>query len=409
MSKKLTSNTDDPLMYMSLVKNIAGQIHRTLPHNTYSIDELIQAGAVGLLESWNRYDASKGVCFQDYARYRIRGEIMDFLRSLDMAPRSVRKNQRIILEKEDNLTQNFLRQPTEEELFKETGLSAQEFQTVVNFPTLISLDSSYQKKEDGMMPLRETIASPYTSPEEILEQHNFINFLYSALERLSPREQAIFRLYNEGKTLREIGELYNITEGRVCQIRTKAINRLRTEFSRTSNGMAIAEKENIEIREDCMEEHKPKELQEQKSDTARVPQQRGVRFREFIELLKNSAEVNTDGKLIVTNPSSILKQHAGFTYSTITWLQKKGVLECLNPEQKKGRVYLLHEDHVSQVQEKSSAISHSSKTSVVSARVSETVSAETYELEQHIKNAQLQAQVAVWKILARLLTKVADF
>ncbi|MCS6925182.1 MAG: FliA/WhiG family RNA polymerase sigma factor [Candidatus Binatia bacterium] len=217
--------------YLPLVRLVAERIHRRLPPGI-DLSSLIHSGIVGLLEALQRYDARRGVAFHTYARYRIQGEIMEYLRSLDWVSRSVRAWGRRVTAARIRLASRFGREPTPEEMAEALGVSLEEFFRVdqkVNDAVLFSLEDLSLVSEEEWQRARESfLQHPFQDPLASVESKDLVDKLATALETLSERERLVVTLYyHEELTLREIGEILGLTEGRICQIHAQAIVHLR--------------------------------------------------------------------------------------------------------------------------------------------------------------------------------------
>jgi len=216
--------------FLPLVRAIAERIHRRLPSGM-DLESLTQAGVMGLLEAIERYDPNRGM-FQTYARYRIQGEIMEYLRSLDWVSRSVRSWGRKAAAARSRLTGRLGREASAEEIATELGVSLQQYYRVdqkISEATLLSLDGlSLASEEDWKKTQEEFLQRPLQDPLTFLESKDLIEKLTMAIEGLPERERLIVSLYyHEELTLREIGEILNLTEGRISQIHGQAVSRLR--------------------------------------------------------------------------------------------------------------------------------------------------------------------------------------
>ena len=233
--------------YLPLVRQVAEQVHRHLPRHHIDIDSLVQSGVVGLLEAAQRYNASRGVAFPDYARYRIRGEIIEYLRSLDWASRSVRAWGRRQAAARSRLTARLGREAQPEELAAELRVSLQEyyrFDQHVNEATLLNLEDVAPASEDQWRRTQEEHADPTSlDPSATFEKKDMVDKLAEAIELLPPQERQVLTLsYYEELTLREIGQIWGLTEGRICQIRSRAIGRLREIMAEATGEIKPAKK-----------------------------------------------------------------------------------------------------------------------------------------------------------------------
>lgn len=228
---ELSSQEEIVDAYLPLVRLVAERIHRRLPPGI-DVGSLIHSGIVGLLEALQRYDPQRGVAFQTYARYRIQGEIMEYLRSLDWVSRSVRAWGRRVSAARARLTGKFGREASPEEMAKELGVPLDEYYRVdqkVSDATLLSLEDLSAASEEEWRRAQEKFASnPFQDPLICVEGKDLVEKLTSAIDLLPERERLIVSLYyHEELTLREIGEMLGLTEGRICQIHAQAVSRLR--------------------------------------------------------------------------------------------------------------------------------------------------------------------------------------
>jgi len=216
--------------FLPLVRLIAERIHRRLPPGM-DLESLVQAGVMGLLEAIGRYDPDRGA-FHTYARYRIQGEIMEYLRSLDWASRSVRAWGRKAAAARARLTGRLGREASAEEMAAKLGVSLRQYYRVdqkLNEAMLLSLDDlSIASEEEWKKAQEEFCQHSFQDPLSFLESKNLIEKLTAAIEELSERERLVVTLYyHEELTLREIGEVLNLTEGRISQIHGQALAHLR--------------------------------------------------------------------------------------------------------------------------------------------------------------------------------------
>ena len=219
---------------LPLVRRTAERIHRRLPPGI-DLESLMQAGVMGLLEAVDRYNPERGV-FQTYARYRIQGEIMEYLRSLDWVSRSVRAWGRKAAAARARLTVRLGREASSEEMAAELGLSLNRYYRVdrkLNGAMLLSLENlSLGSEEEWQKSQEEAFQNPFQDPLTFLENKNLVEKMTSAIEELPERERLILTLYyHEELTLQEIGEILELTEGRISQIHAQAVSRLRAALS----------------------------------------------------------------------------------------------------------------------------------------------------------------------------------
>lgn len=217
--------------YLPLVRFIAEKIHRRLPPGV-DLESLVHAGVVGLMEALKRYDPRRGVDFEVYARYRIQGEVMQSLRSLDWASRSVRAWGRKMEAARSRVAGKLAREPTAEEIANELEVPLDTYYRLdqqVNDAVLLSLDDLSTASEVEWEKTQERcIQNPYLDPLSFVESKDLVEKLASAIDELPERERIVLTLYYyEEMTLREIGEVLDLSEGRICQIFAQAVARLR--------------------------------------------------------------------------------------------------------------------------------------------------------------------------------------
>ncbi|CAN5710522.1 RNA polymerase sigma factor WhiG [soil metagenome] len=223
------------LHYSPLVKYVAGRVAVGLPQNVEQAD-LVSYGIFGLIDAIDKFDPARGFKFETYAIARIKGAILDELRSMDWVPRSVRAKARALEKAYAKLEATLHRTPTERELAAELDLSDEQFQSTLNrisFVGMVALDELLAGGDRGdSSTLGETIADTGIGPGGVFEVTEMRQLLADALRRMPEREQTVLTLYYyEGLTLAEVGEVLGVTESRVCQIHTKAVLQLRARLS----------------------------------------------------------------------------------------------------------------------------------------------------------------------------------
>ena len=222
------------LHYSPLVKYVAGRVGVGMPSNVEHAD-LVSYGIFGLMDAIEKFDVEKGFKFETYAITRIRGAILDELRSIDWVPRSVRSKARKIEQAMQRLEQKLERSPTDAEIAEELGVSQEELEdmlSAVSMTSIAALDDAFDIGEGERVSLKDTIEdNTQIGPEEHLDDLEMRRLLREAIGRLSDREQTVLGLYYfEGMTLAQIGGVLGVTESRICQIHTKAVIRLRTKL-----------------------------------------------------------------------------------------------------------------------------------------------------------------------------------
>ena len=215
---------------MAQVKLIARRIHQKLPGNI-NLDDLISAGTVGLIMAIDRFDPTQGVKLKTYAEYKIRGAILDSLRSADWAPRLQRKRARLIEAASSVVEKQLQRAPKEEEVAAELGISTKEYREWagdINGLAVSSLDS-VMSQDDGRDLLQFVTDDDQLLPLEMLEQSELRKLVGKAVERMPQTERTVLNMYyHQELTLREISRVMQLHESRISQLKTQGVLRLRT-------------------------------------------------------------------------------------------------------------------------------------------------------------------------------------
>jgi RNA polymerase sigma factor FliA len=220
--------------YSPMVKFVAGRLGAGLPSHVEDAD-LISYGLMGLIGAIERFEPERGIKFETFAMTRIRGAIIDELRSLDWVPRSVRSRAREIEAAQAKLEHELQRAPTEEELAAKLGIEEDELRhsllEIAN-SSVYALDELWTVSDSSgdQVSLLDTISDPRADdPQEALASSEIKDRLTDGIGSLPEREQLVVALYYyEGLTLREIGEVLGVTESRVSQLHTKAVMRLKS-------------------------------------------------------------------------------------------------------------------------------------------------------------------------------------
>ena len=220
--------------YSPVVKFVAGRLGAGLPSHVDDAD-LISYGLMGLIGAIERFEPERGIKFETFAMTRIRGAIIDELRSLDWVPRSVRSRAREIEAAQAKLEHELQRAPSEAELASRLEISEDELQTslleIAN-SSVYALDELWTVSDSSgdQVSLLDTISDPRAEdPQESLASSEVKDRLTEAIASLPEREQLVVALYYyENLTLREIGEVLGVTESRVSQLHTKAVMRLKS-------------------------------------------------------------------------------------------------------------------------------------------------------------------------------------
>jgi RNA polymerase sigma factor for flagellar operon FliA len=221
------------LHFAPLVKYVASRVGTGLPASVEQAD-LVSYGMFGLIDALEKFDLARAIKFETYAIPRIRGAIIDELRSLDWVPRSVRFKAREVEKAYAELEGRLKRAPTEREIAAHLGMTAEELHDVVtqiSFVSVMALDelvSSGSERGESLSLLDTLADSGAADPASGVEAQETRAMLASAINALSEREKLVITLYYfEGLTLAEIGDVLGVTESRICQIHTKAVGQMR--------------------------------------------------------------------------------------------------------------------------------------------------------------------------------------
>jgi RNA polymerase sigma factor FliA len=223
--------------YAPLVKYVVDRLALHLPKSVER-DDLISAAIIGLFDALEKYDASKGTKFETYAIWRIRGAILDELRSLDWASRSIRRKARNVEEVARDLGQKLGRAATEEEVADALNLSPVELSRLldeVHGTALLSLSKSVSSDEDqDFIQLEDIVDDPsHKDALEVIESDEAREVLLETIDGLPEQQRLVVALYYyEEMTLKEIGEALHISESRVSQIHTRAVKTLKGRLGR---------------------------------------------------------------------------------------------------------------------------------------------------------------------------------
>jgi len=226
------------LHYAPLVKYVASRVATGLPASVEQAD-LVSYGMFGLIDALEKFEPARGNKFETYAIPRIKGAIIDELRAMDWVPRSVRFKAREIERTYSDLESMLKRAPTEKEVAARLGFTLTELHEVINqisFVSVLALDELLSVGSDRgeQVSLLDTLADKGSDVSMGLEGQETRGLLAAAINSLSEREKIVVTLYYfEGLTLAEIGEILGVTESRVCQIHTKAVNQLRLQLVET--------------------------------------------------------------------------------------------------------------------------------------------------------------------------------
>ncbi len=219
--------------HMQVVRYIARRIHERLPQHV-EMDDLISAGMVGLLDAFNKFDTGKNVQFRSYAQFRIRGAILDSLRTLDWSPRDLRRKGRAIEDAMHTLTSRLGRTPQENEVATEMSMSLIEYQQLLGELKGLEIGSlNVEHTEDsGEEELAYVPNSPEDDPLFRCLKNEMKDRLVEAIGELPEKERLVLTLYYyEEMTMKEIGLTLNVVESRVSQIHSSAVLHLRSKLA----------------------------------------------------------------------------------------------------------------------------------------------------------------------------------
>lgn len=228
--------------YAPLVKYVAGKVAVGMPHNV-EFDDLVGYGVFGLFDAIEKFDPDKHVKFKTYAVTRIRGAIFDELRSIDWVPRSVRQKSREIEDAVRRLESSLGRTASDAEIAKELNMSVKEFEKTmlkVSGTAIMSLNDVWYTGEDNdKVSIADSIESPDSlQPDTIVEKDEIRRVIIESIHQLPEKEKKVLVLYYyEDLTLKEIGQVLEVTESRVSQLHTKAIMRLRAKLTNIKRGI----------------------------------------------------------------------------------------------------------------------------------------------------------------------------
>ncbi|MBE9609948.1 RNA polymerase sigma factor FliA [Chitinilyticum piscinae] len=230
-STQLTSEEERVRQHTPLVRRIAYHMISKLPASV-DVDDLIQVGMMGLMEAARNFDPDAGVQFETYASQRIRGAMLDELRSADWLPRQARKNMRDIEAALHKLEHSLGRAPSEGEIAQAMGIALSDYQNMLQEARghqLVHYEDLGEDEDNDQ--LDQFAADLGGNPLELLSDLRFREHLIEAIKRLPEREQLLMALYyDEELNLKEIGAVLGVTESRVCQLHSQAVARLRTHL-----------------------------------------------------------------------------------------------------------------------------------------------------------------------------------
>lgn len=219
------------LEYAPLVKVVAGRLNMYLGYSV-EYDDMVSYGIFGLIDAIDKFDMAKEVKFETYASLRIRGAILDQIRKMDWIPRTIRQKQKQIDNAMKEVEQETGREANDEEIAKKLGISSDEFldwQCQMKVNNVVSLNEYMEQGSD--VPADKNIASGFDGPEAVIEQSELKEMLEEALDLLTDKEKKVILLYYyEELTLKEISYVLEVSESRVSQLHTKALQKMKTKM-----------------------------------------------------------------------------------------------------------------------------------------------------------------------------------
>ena len=217
--------------YAPLVKIVAGRLSMYLGGNV-EYEDLVSYGVFGLIDAIDKFDTNKDVKFETYASLRIRGSILDQIRKMDWIPRTVRQRQRKIDEAIKSLEARTGKTPTDEMLAEELGVSGEEllsWQSQLKVTNVVSLNEFVESGNEPVMDAKGNFR--FAQPEEVIAETELKRMLKDAMQLLTEKEQkVIFLYYYEDLTLKEISRVLEVSESRISQLHTKALQKMKKKM-----------------------------------------------------------------------------------------------------------------------------------------------------------------------------------
>lgn len=236
--RKLSQQVRDQIVieHLPLVKAIAIRVHENLPVHV-DLDDLIHAGVLGLFDAVGKYDHSKNVAFQSYAKHRIKGAILDSLRQMDWASRDLRKRQKQVDSITRDLSTELGRSPTENELADKMGVSVERWRHIMMELRTVGPAAPAHTENEGP---QDFAATTELQPDRICERRELQHTLAKAIGSLPERYQrVVFLYYTNDMTMKEIGEVLGVNESRISQIHKTALKKMAVALK--SEGIESAE------------------------------------------------------------------------------------------------------------------------------------------------------------------------
>jgi RNA polymerase sigma factor for flagellar operon FliA len=227
--------------HLPTVRYLARRIHERLPQHV-ELDDLVSAGVVGLIDAFSKFDHKKKVQFKSYAQFRIRGAILDSLRTLDWSPRELRRKGRAVEEAIRAVTQRVGRAPSEQEIAREMELTLAEYQALLGDLKGLEIGSLHMERSEdsGDEELAYVPGAPEDDPLFRCLKGEMKQRLADAIDELPEKERMVLTLYYyEELTMKEIGLTLGVVESRVSQIHSSAVLRLRASLASLRPGDSV--------------------------------------------------------------------------------------------------------------------------------------------------------------------------
>lgn len=219
------------LEYAPLVKLVAGRLSMYLGYNV-EYDDLVSYGIFGLIDAIDKFDSMKAVKFETYASLRIRGAILDQIRKMDWIPRTIRQKQKKIDGAIKEIETATGRAATDEEIAANLGISDEDYlawQSQMKITNVVSLNEFMESGSE--VPAEQTEQRRFESPEEVIEKAELKKILQQALELLTEKEKKVILLYYyEDLTLKEISNVLEVSESRISQLHTRALQKMKSKM-----------------------------------------------------------------------------------------------------------------------------------------------------------------------------------
>ncbi len=219
------------LEYAPLVKLVAGRLSMYLGYNV-EYDDLVSYGIFGLIDAIDKFDNMKAVKFETYASLRIRGAILDQIRKMDWIPRTIRQKQKKIDAAMKEIELNKGHAATDDEIAASLGISEEDYlgwQSQMKITGVVSLNEFMESGSE--IPAEENNQRRFESPEEVVEKEELKKMLGQALELLTEKEKKVILLYYyEDLTLKEISNILEVSESRISQLHTRALQKMKTKM-----------------------------------------------------------------------------------------------------------------------------------------------------------------------------------